>query len=142
MHPTLGAPHTAGMLLHLCPPPSMWGELQRRRKQKARSLPTRSSLRHRSIGFQPVEPRPGLSVENFDCAHNTIANYSLPQILHSWKSFCANQINKITGSRGAVWHQESFDRIVRSPDHLARIQAYIRDNPYALAPDLHPDTRG
>jgi REP element-mobilizing transposase RayT len=71
-----------------------------------------------------------------------LADYSLPQILHSWKSFSANQINKIAGSRGAVWHQESFDRIVRSPDHLARIQAYIRDNPHALSPYFHPDIRG
>ena len=71
-----------------------------------------------------------------------LADFALPEILHSWKSFSAKQINNLTGSSGKVWHQESFDRIVRSPDHLARIEAYIRDNPHAMAPDLHPDTRG
>jgi len=58
-----------------------------------------------------------------------LSHYTLPGVLHSWKSFSANQIKKITRSHGPVWHQESFDRIVRSPAHLNRIQQYIRENP-------------
>ena len=55
--------------------------------------------------------------------------YRLDQILHSWKSFSAKEINAITGSKGSIWHRESFDHIVRSPAQLARIEQYIRDNP-------------
>ena len=53
-------------------------------------------------------------------------------ILHSWKSFSANQINKASGSLGRVWHQESFDYIVRSPAQLAHFEEYIRKNPNSL----------
>jgi hypothetical protein len=31
--------------------------------------------------------------------------------------------------RGHVWHRESFDHIVRSAEHLAKFEAYIRNNP-------------
>jgi REP element-mobilizing transposase RayT len=58
--------------------------------------------------------------------------YPLDRIVHSWKSFSANQINKMTGSRGRLWHPESFDHIVRSAVQLERIEEYIRDNPKSL----------
>jgi REP element-mobilizing transposase RayT len=58
-----------------------------------------------------------------------LVNYRLDRILHSWKSFTAKQINAMTGSKGSIWHRESFDHIVRSPAQLARIEKYIRDNP-------------
>ncbi len=68
-----------------------------------------------------------------------LADNSISQILHSWKSFSANQINRITHRQGPVWHQESFDRIVRSPANLIRVQEYIRNNPHALAPDRYAE---
>jgi REP element-mobilizing transposase RayT len=61
-----------------------------------------------------------------------LEGHELSCILHSWKSFTAHQINKLTGSRGRVWHRESFDHIVRSPNQLSRIEQYIRDNPNSL----------
>ena len=61
-----------------------------------------------------------------------LEGHRLHRILHSWKSFSAHQINKMTGSRGPVWHRESFDHIVRSPNQLSRIEQYIRDNPNSL----------
>ena len=61
-----------------------------------------------------------------------LANHDLDRILHSWKSFSANQINKLIGSHGPVWHRESFDHIVRTASQLARIEQYIRDNPKSL----------
>jgi REP element-mobilizing transposase RayT len=61
-----------------------------------------------------------------------LTNHRLDRILHSWKSFSAKQINASTGSKGSIWHRESFDHIVRSPMQLARIEQYIRDNPKPL----------
>ncbi len=55
--------------------------------------------------------------------------HELTDILHSWKSFTANEINELTGASGAFWQHESYDHIVRSQEELERIEQYIRDNP-------------
>ncbi len=51
--------------------------------------------------------------------------YALSGILHSWKSYTASKINKRIGKSGSFWQKESFDHIVRSPEQLERIRAYI-----------------
>jgi REP element-mobilizing transposase RayT len=53
----------------------------------------------------------------------------LSDILHSWKSFSASEINKRLARTGTLWQKETFDHIVRSPESLRRIREYIRDNP-------------
>ena len=58
-----------------------------------------------------------------------LEKYELSKIMQTWKSYSANNINKILGRRGKLWQKESFDHIVRSPEQLERINAYIRDNP-------------
>ena len=58
-----------------------------------------------------------------------LTGYSLTKIIHSWKSYTAREINKLLGRSGAVWMQESFDRIVRDWDALLRCRAYIARNP-------------
>ena len=45
--------------------------------------------------------------------------------------FSANR-SQMPNARGAVWHRESFDHMIRSPGQLARIEEYIRDNPKSL----------
>lgn len=56
-------------------------------------------------------------------------NNRLPDILHSWKSFTANEINKLTGNKGQLWMHESYDHIVRNEIALNTIRNYIRQNP-------------
>jgi REP element-mobilizing transposase RayT len=51
--------------------------------------------------------------------------FELSGILHSWKSFSANAINRALGRKGTLWQDESYDHLVRSEDSLARITAYI-----------------
>jgi len=58
-----------------------------------------------------------------------MGEHTLSQILHSWKSFTANEINKMLKKKGELWQKESFDHIVRSPESLERIRQYIRNNP-------------
>ena len=53
----------------------------------------------------------------------------LPNILHTWKSFSAGRINRRLGRTGRLWQPESFDRYIRSDEHLAAAIAYIEDNP-------------
>ena len=49
----------------------------------------------------------------------------LSDVLHSWKSFTANAINKAIGAKGRLWMDENFDRLVRDRVHLERVEAYI-----------------
>lgn len=53
----------------------------------------------------------------------------LEEILHSWKSYTAHEINKAEGMDGAVWQHESYDHIVRSPEQLQHFENYIFENP-------------
>ena len=54
---------------------------------------------------------------------------ALSSILQTWKSVSAHRINKLRDSEGSLWMDESFDHIVRSPDHLNKFIEYIQDNP-------------
>lgn len=53
----------------------------------------------------------------------------LESILKSWKQFSSTQINREIGSKGALWQEESYDRIIRDEEHLYRCLQYIGDNP-------------
>ncbi|HEV2804949.1 MAG TPA: carbamoyl-phosphate synthase large subunit [Chthoniobacterales bacterium] len=55
--------------------------------------------------------------------------HALPDILHSWKSFTAKEINRLCGSKGTIWQDENYDRIVRDFDELQRLRSYISRNP-------------
>jgi len=53
----------------------------------------------------------------------------LSDVLQSWKSFTAKEINKHTGSSGTVWQRDYFDRIIRDRDHEENVIRYIEKNP-------------
>jgi type I restriction enzyme R subunit len=55
--------------------------------------------------------------------------HTLDQILHSWKSFSATEINKTLHHQGPVWQKETYDHIVRNPQALWSIANYIVKNP-------------
>ena len=57
------------------------------------------------------------------------SGYELENILHSIKSFTANEINRALGRAGTLWMEESHDHIVRDGEEMLRIQQYIRRNP-------------
>jgi len=52
----------------------------------------------------------------------------LPALIQGWKGWTAKEINKLLGKEGTLWQSEYFDRIVRSPEHAARIDGYIMEN--------------
>ena len=58
-----------------------------------------------------------------------IHGYRLDQIVHSWKSFSAKEINKRLLRKGQVWEHESFDHLLRSAKQLAKVRKYIEENP-------------
>jgi len=47
---------------------------------------------------------------------------------YSWKKYSASEINKALGRRGRFWQEESFDHLVRSPEHFERFCDYIAMN--------------
>jgi leucyl-tRNA synthetase/REP element-mobilizing transposase RayT len=54
---------------------------------------------------------------------------TLPNLLHSWKSFTSKRIGALLGNTGTIWQDEYFDTLVRSIDHLHDLRKYIWDNP-------------
>ena len=55
--------------------------------------------------------------------------YSLPMILKQLKGTSARSINKLEGSSGAVWQEESFDHVLRSQESFEEKLEYLRQNP-------------
>ncbi len=53
----------------------------------------------------------------------------LPAILKAIKGTSARSINKLLGSDGPVWQEESFDHVLRSQESLEEKLEYIRQNP-------------
>jgi len=56
-------------------------------------------------------------------------SHHIQDIVHSWKSFTANQINRLLKREGALWHREFYDRYIRDLGHFRRVVAYIEANP-------------
>ena len=59
----------------------------------------------------------------------TIAENTLPGILHSWKSFSAKGANQILHRSGEFWQREYYDRLVRDISEFHRAVEYVVDNP-------------
>ncbi|MGB7598689.1 MAG: transposase [Candidatus Sulfotelmatobacter sp.] len=58
---------------------------------------------------------------------------SLVEIMKAIKGASAHAMNRHAGHHGAVWQEESFDRIVRSSESLDAKIAYILQNPVRQA---------
>ncbi len=65
-----------------------------------------------------------------------LATYELKDILHSWKSYTARQMQRETNRRGQVWQHEYFDRIVRNDNELVEKLNYIVRNPWKRWSDV------
>ena len=58
-----------------------------------------------------------------------LPDHALANILHSWKSYTANQLNRCLGRTGKLWQHESYDHIVRNDAAMQAVRRYIRENP-------------
>ncbi len=57
------------------------------------------------------------------------AGYPLDRVVHSWKSYTANEANKLLQRQGRFWFREYFDRYIRDEQHFANAVRYIHENP-------------
>lgn len=55
--------------------------------------------------------------------------FPLDKVIHSWKSFTANTINKQLGRSGPLWQPDYFDRYIRDGEHYDIALQYIEYNP-------------
>jgi putative DNA methylase len=55
--------------------------------------------------------------------------WEISKIAHSWKSYTANECNKVLKRKGEFWQRESFDRYIRDEKHFASAVLYIENNP-------------
>jgi REP element-mobilizing transposase RayT len=62
-------------------------------------------------------------------AGETAAKFLLSKILQGIKGFSAREINKHRRAKGAVWQDESYDRIVRDYEEFLEKWHYLRSNP-------------
>lgn len=62
--------------------------------------------------------------------------HELGQILHSWKSYTAKEINKQRNRKGSLWMKDSHTEIMRNAREIHTKAGYIMDNPFRRWPDL------
>ena len=55
--------------------------------------------------------------------------HSLSAIMHSLKSYIAQEVNKILGRKGRFWFEDYFDRYIRNARHFENALSYIENNP-------------
>jgi putative transposase len=60
----------------------------------------------------------------------------LQSIVHSWKSYTANILQRKFGRLSRIWQDEYFDRIVRDEEEFLEKAQYILNNPLKTWPDL------
>lgn len=58
-----------------------------------------------------------------------LAGHSLSSMMHSIKSYTAQQANKILQRDGRFWFEDYFDRYIRNAKHFENAVAYIESNP-------------
>ena len=59
----------------------------------------------------------------------TWAGYPLEKVLHSWRSFTAQEANGLLKRHGAFWARDYYDRYMRDETHFRQTVAYIEENP-------------
>ena len=55
--------------------------------------------------------------------------FSLPKILHTWKSYSAHEINSAFSRKGKVWEEEAFDHLIRNERAFSKFVDYTENNP-------------
>ncbi|MCC5849013.1 MAG: transposase [Verrucomicrobia bacterium] len=55
--------------------------------------------------------------------------FRLDQVMKSWKGYTSREINRTRGTRGNLWQEEYWDRLIRSERHFHKVRKYILENP-------------
>jgi len=66
-----------------------------------------------------------------------LGDHPMDKLLHSWKSYTASMINKMRKTKGALWQDERFDRLIRDENELMQKMYYVITNPERKWPGVH-----
>ena len=56
----------------------------------------------------------------------------LADVIHSWKSLTAHEVNQLLSREGEFWQRDDFERMIRDEMHWKRVLQYIEKNPENL----------
>jgi REP element-mobilizing transposase RayT len=64
---------------------------------------------------------------------------TLPQLMHSLKSYTAKQINAVSKQKGPVWQDQYHDHAVRRSENIKDVVLYFLNNPVrgGIVEDFH-----
>ena len=62
--------------------------------------------------------------------------YPLQSIVHSWKSYTANSLQRSFDRKDRIWQDKYFDRIVRDEEEFLQKAQYILNNPWKTWPEI------
>jgi REP element-mobilizing transposase RayT len=99
------------------------------RSDVAASLRYFDGARYQLHGFVVMNDHVHVMVEPLN-------GWPLETLVHSWKSFTAHRLQRLHGRKGAVWQDESFDRVIRDDQEYCQKRDYILANPFKRWPDL------
>jgi len=85
--------------------------------------------RYRLIGFVIMNDHVHVVVK-------PLGGNSLTGIVHAWKSFTANRLQRCHQRVGGIWGREYFDRVIRDERELADKLQYVLDNPRKRWPEV------
>ncbi|MEE8434528.1 MAG: transposase [bacterium] len=88
-----------------------------------------SGKRYDLIAFVVMDDHVHVVVQPFE-------KFQIQEIVHSWKSFSANQMQKKFNRVGAIWQAEYFDRIIRDDTEYFEKARYIMNNPIKRWPEI------
>ena len=71
---------------------------------------------HVHVVFTPMQRSDGVYV-------------ALSSIMQTVKGYTARKANRYLQRKGAFWHHESYDHVVRDEGELGRIRRYVLQNP-------------
>lgn len=54
--------------------------------------------------------------------------FNIQNIIRAWKSFTAFTINKRNKTRGSIWDNKFWDRLIRNEQHYVNVLKYIKSN--------------
>jgi len=63
------------------------------------------------------------------CLVQLVGDCAVSSLMHSWRSYSAQTINRKLGRKGPLWGRDYWDRIIRSPEHYWHVRRYIQNNP-------------
>jgi REP element-mobilizing transposase RayT len=65
-----------------------------------------------------------------------MAGHAVSEIVHSWKSYTANRLQRLFGRSGSVWQKDYIDHAIVSHKQLQQKAEYIYNNPFNRWPEL------